>query len=175
MVGWRDGGWPIRTWPIRAWRNREHVLRTELRLALPRDEVFRFFAAAENLERITPPELRFRIITPTPVEVRAGTLIDYRLSLFGLPFVWRTEITEWDPPHSFVDTQLRGPYAQWIHRHTFRDDAGDTVIGDEVRYRLPVPLLGEAGLPVVKLQLRRIFRHREARIRELLGEAVVAR
>jgi ligand-binding SRPBCC domain-containing protein len=155
-------------------RNPEHVLRTETRLALPQAEVFRFFAAAENLERITPPELNFRIMTPSPVVLRAGALIDYRLSLFGVPFTWRTEITEWDPPHSFVDTQLKGPYAQWIHRHWFREEDGVTVMGDEVRYRLPVPLLGEVGLPLVKLQVGRIFRYRESRIRLLLAEAAKA-
>jgi ligand-binding SRPBCC domain-containing protein len=155
-------------------RNPEHVLRTETRLALPQAEVFRFFAAAENLERITPPELNFRIMTPSPVVLRAGALIDYRLSLFGVPFTWRTEITEWDPPHSFVDTQLKGPYAQWIHRHWFREEGGVTVMGDEVRYRLPVPLLGEVGLPLVKLQVGRIFRYRESRIRLLLADAAKA-
>jgi ligand-binding SRPBCC domain-containing protein len=158
---------------MRVPRNPEHVLRTEMRLALPRAEVFRFFAAAENLERITPPELNFRIMTPS-VELRAGALIDYRLSLFGVPFTWRTEITEWDPPHSFVDTQLKGPYAQWSHRHWFREEGVFTVMGDEVRYRLPVPLLGEVGLPLVKLQVGRIFRYRESRIRLLLATAKAA-
>jgi ligand-binding SRPBCC domain-containing protein len=159
---------------MRVPRNPEHVLRTETRLALPQAEVFRFFAAAENLERITPPELNFRIMTPSPVVLRAGALIDYRLSLFGVPFTWRTEITEWDPPHSFVDTQLKGPYAQWIHRHWFREESGVTVMGDEVRYRLPVPLLGEVGLPLVKLQVGRIFRYRESRIRSLLADSAKA-
>jgi ligand-binding SRPBCC domain-containing protein len=152
-------------------RNPEHVLRTELRLDLPRDEVFAFFAAAENLERITPPELGFRILTPAPVEIRQGALIDYRLSLFGLSFPWRTEITRWDPPHEFVDTQLKGPYAQWVHSHRFVSDGGATVVRDEVRYRLPVPVAGELALPQVKLQLRRIFRYRQARIRTLLSAA----
>jgi ligand-binding SRPBCC domain-containing protein len=149
-------------------RNPEQVLRTRTVLPLPLDEVFTFFSAAENLERITPPELGFRIATPLPVEMRPGALIDYRLSLFGLPFRWRTEITEWDPPHSFVDTQLRGPYAQWIHRHRFTEVDGGTLMEDEVRYRLPVPVLGMAGVPIVKLQLRRIFSYRERKIRELL-------
>ena len=139
-------------------------------LPLPVDRVFDFFSAADNLERITPPELNFRIVTPGRIELTAGALIDYRLSLFGLPFVWRTEITTWRPPHEFIDTQLRGPYAQWIHRHTFREEGGETVIEDEVRYRLPVPIIGELARPLVRLQLGRIFRYREARIRELLRE-----
>jgi ligand-binding SRPBCC domain-containing protein len=155
-------------------RNPEHVLRTRMKLPLPIDLVFSFFSAAENLERITPPELNFRIVTPGPVELRRGALIDYRLSLFGIPFQWRTEITAWLPPFEFVDTQLRGPYGQWIHRHLFREEAGGTVIEDEVRYRLPLPIIGEIARPLVKLQVGRIFSFREARIRALLGNQAMA-
>jgi ligand-binding SRPBCC domain-containing protein len=151
--------------------NPEHVLRTRMEIPLPIERVFAFFSAAENLERITPPELNFRIRTPAPVTLRRGALIDYRLSLFGVPFRWRTEITVWLPPFEFVDTQLRGPYRQWIHRHRFREQDGGTVIEDEVRYRLPVPLLGEIARPLVRRQVARIFRYREERIRELIGAA----
>jgi ligand-binding SRPBCC domain-containing protein len=150
-------------------RNPEHVLRTRLRVEQPLASVFEFFAAAENLERITPPELNFRIVTPQPVAIRQGALIDYRLSLFGVPFGWRTEITEWRPPHEFVDVQLKGPYAQWIHRHRFRADGAGTMIEDEVRWRLPVPVAGQLAWPLVRLHLKRIFGYRERRIRELLG------
>ncbi len=152
-------------------RNPEHVLRQ--RLTLPRhvEDVFAFFAEAENLEAITPPELRFRITSPKPITIGPDALIDYRLSLFGLPFAWHTEITLWRPPFEFVDTQLRGPYAQWIHHHRFQAVPGGTAIEDEVRYRLPVPLLGELAYPLVRLQLRRIFRYRQRRIRALLLES----
>jgi ligand-binding SRPBCC domain-containing protein len=149
-------------------RNPEHVYRTRTRLPLPIERVFAFFSAAENLELITPPELSFRIETPGAIELQRGALIDYRLSLFGMPFRWRTEIAAWLPPFEFVDAQLRGPYAQWIHRHRFHEEAGETVMEDEVRYRLPLPVLGEIALPLVKLQIARIFRYRERRIRELL-------
>ena len=149
-------------------RNREHVLHARMELPLPVGAVFEFFASAENLQAITPPELGFRIVTPPPVRIEHGALIDYRLGLFGIPFGWRTEITEWNPPHHFVDVQLRGPYAQWIHRHTFTQVGDKTLIEDEVRYRLPVPLVGELALPIVKLQLARIFSYRERRIRELM-------
>lgn len=134
-------------------------------LAVPLAQVFAFFSDASNLERITPPELHFRITTPRPLEISSGTIIDYRLSLFGLPFAWKTRIAEWTPPHVFVDEQLEGPYRQWIHRHTFRAVAGGTEIADEVRYRLPLSPIGELAWPVVALQVRRIFAYREKVIR----------
>ena len=146
----------------------DRLLRAVTFLPLPRDQVFPFFAAAGNLERITPPELRFSIVTPGPVEMAVGTLIDYRLRLAGVPFGWRTEITEWDPPRAFTDTQLRGPYHTWIHRHRFEERTGGTLMTDEVRWRLPLRPVGEVAAPLVRAQLGRIFRYRARAIRELL-------
>lgn len=143
-----------------------HVLRATTRIEAPRDEVFPFFADAGNLERITPPELRFRIVTPEPIAMGVGTLIEYRLGLWGVRFGWRTEITAWDPPHSFTDSQLRGPYHSWIHRHDFVADGDATVMTDEVRYRLPLWPLGDVLLPVVSRQLDRIFRYRSEAVAE---------
>jgi ligand-binding SRPBCC domain-containing protein len=149
--------------------NREHILRTIQRLSLPQEEVFPFFAEAANLERITPLELQFHIITSPPITMRLGTLIEYRLRLFGVPFKWLTRISRWNPPHEFVDEQLRGPYRLWVHTHRFWTENHVTCMEDEVRYRLLFFPLGEAAYPVVRWQLRRIFAFRRQAIVRLLA------
>src|SRR5215203_4725693 len=134
----------------------EHLLEDTITLAVPIDTVFAFFAEAGNLERITPPELRFRVVTPLPIEIGLGTRIEYRLRLFGVPFRWTSLISEWEPPHRFTDEQLRGPYALWVHSHAFESTDAGTLIRDRVRYRLPMSPLGDVALPVVRRQLARI-------------------
>ena len=148
--------------------HRSHLLRASITLPLPREQVFPFFAAAENLGRITPPEMRFTIRTPGRVAMRDGALIDYTIGLWGLPLRWRTRIDRWRPPLEFTDTQLSGPYAEWVHTHRFVDEGDATRMEDEVRYRLPLWPLGEAAHPVVKRQLRRIFTYRQREIQRLL-------
>lgn len=138
-------------------------------LGLPRERVFAFFADAGNLERITPPQLNFHIVTPQPIEMRPGTLIDYRLRLRGFPITWRTEISMWEPPHRFVDRQLSGPYKQWIHTHTFTElGPSETLIEDEVRYRLPFEPLGDAAHFIVRRELEKIFDFRQKEVGRLM-------
>lgn len=150
----------------------EHELRREQRLPGSPEEVFAFFADARNLESITPPLLAFRMLTPDPIVMAAGTLLRYRLRVRGVPVSWLSEIKEWDPPHRFVDEQLEGPYALWHHTHTFEPDgSGGTVMRDEVRYALPLGGLGElAHRLLVRGDLERIFDYRAERVPALLGQ-----
>lgn len=147
-----------------------HTLTTSMGLPIPREQVFALFAEAADLKRITPPELRFEILSPQPLRLAEGTRIDDRLRLFGVPVGWQSEMTCWDPPVMFVDVQRRGPYQSWIHPHRFREDGEGTIIEDAVEYCMPFWPLGELMSPLVRRQLRRSFRYRQEAIQAYVAE-----
>jgi ligand-binding SRPBCC domain-containing protein len=141
------------------------------RIERPLPQVFEFFADAANLEAITPPFLRFRIITPLPIEMRPGTRIEYRLSLWGAPLRWRTLISCFEPNRRFIDEQESGPYAHWHHLHEFEPDGQATLMRDRVSYRLPFGPVGRLAHALwVKRQLQTIFDYRSTAIARLLSE-----
>jgi ligand-binding SRPBCC domain-containing protein len=145
-----------------------HVLERSQRLPGAPEDVFGFFADAQNLERITPAWLGFRVLTPGPIVMAAGTLIEYRLKLHGVPLKWLTRIDEWVPGVRFVDSQLHGPYALWHHTHEFVPHVDGTLMRDTVRYALPFGPLGEiARRAFVTRDLARIFDFRQEAVRTL--------
>jgi ligand-binding SRPBCC domain-containing protein len=143
-------------------------LKTELWLPRPRNEVFAFFSDAQNLDILTPPWLHFQICTPTPLVVAQGTRIHYRIRWRGMPISWCTEISAWEPPRRFVDRQLRGPYLQWIHEHTFEEQNNGTLMRDQVNYAVPgwflEPLISRL---IVTPDVERIFAYRQRKMQEL--------
>jgi len=149
-------------------------LRRKQWIPRPLDEVFTFFSNARNLGEITPYWLGFRILTPGPIRIAAGTKLRYRLSLHGVPVSWTTEIRRWNPPFRFVDVQLSGPYRLWHHTHRFEAHNGGTRMTDIVRYRLPFGMLGRAIHTLrVRRDLEQIFDYRFQRINELFAGAGV--
>ena len=139
-----------------------HALTRRQEIPRAPEEVFAFFERPENLARLTPPELGFVILTPKPLAMRSGAVIDYTVRVLGVPVRWTTLITDYDPPYRFVDLQLRGPYAFWHHTHTFERAPGGTLVTDEVRYALPFGWLGSiAHTMLVSRQLRNIFDYRQ--------------
>jgi ligand-binding SRPBCC domain-containing protein len=133
------------------------------------DKLFPFFADAQNLETLTPPWVKFRILTPLPIPMRPGALIDYQLRIHGIPVRWQTEITAWEPPFRFVDEQKRGPYRVWIHEHRFEEKDGGTIMTDNIRYAV------YGGALIQKLFVSRdvemIFEFRNQKMAELFGES----
>ncbi len=147
-----------------------YILEREQIIPLPKSKTFAFFGDAINLERITPPILRFRVLSEPDIEMQTGALLDYKLRLFGIGFRWQTLIERWSPDDGFVDTQLTGPYNLWHHTHTFEEIAPDqTLMRDRVLYRLPYGIFGRlAHRLLVKRILKQIFDYRAAVVAKLL-------
>ena len=139
-------------------------------IPLPRETVFSFFSKAENLEILTPPWLKFKIMNQSTPEIRKGTLINYKLRVHGAPVRWRTLIGEWKPNESFVDTQLKGPYKKWYHVHRFEDVPGGTLITDDVTYEIPGWIFGKLILPWIKRDVSTIFAYRQEMIQKLVAK-----
>jgi ligand-binding SRPBCC domain-containing protein len=147
---------------------RFHTLRREQWVPRPIEEVFNFFSDAANLRTLTPPWLGFRILTTSPIRIRAGTRIRYQLAWHGIPVSWKTEIRRWEPPFRFIDVQSARPYRLWHHTHRFQARAGGTRMTDVVRYRLPLGIIGRAVHSLkVRRDVERIFEYRFQRITEL--------
>jgi len=137
----------------------------------PVEEVSPFFADPYNLERITPPFLEFKVLSMTTPTIESGTLLRYRLKLHGLPIHWTTRIEDWNPPHSFRDIQLTGPYRLWDHTHRFEAQNGGTLMTDIVRFRTPLDFLRRTPLlSWINRDVESIFRHRQTVIGELFGK-----
>ena len=151
--------------------NKTFRLEQEQLVAAPRTEVFSFFSNAFNLERLTPPFLNFKILTPAPIDIQTDTIIEYRIKLFGIPMYWRTRILAFEPEDSFIDSQERGPYTLWHHTHTFEETDDGTLMKDIVLYRLPLGPLGRlAHFLFVRRTLKRIFSYRRDALADLMGE-----
>ena len=147
-----------------------YTIASEQMVGRPLDEVFAFFARAQNLEILTPPWLNFRILAVAPEPIRKGTVIDYSLRIHGIPLRWTSEIVEWEPPNRFVDLQLRGPYKLWRHEHRFARRDGETLISDTVELALPLGLLGQIAYRIkVRSDVQQIFAFRENAIKALFA------
>lgn len=144
-----------------------YQLRRTQFIQLPREEVFKFFERADNLEKITPVSLGFKIMTPPPIHMNKGTIIDYSISILGVPVRWTTAISDYDPPHRFSDVQLKGPYSFWHHTHLFEEKDGGTIMTDIVFYSLGFGILGDLlHVLFVKSRLDMIFNFRYKAIQD---------
>jgi hypothetical protein len=144
-----------------------HTFESELWLPQSPEELFLFFSNASNLEQITPPWLNFQMLTPPGPGIGEGSLIDYRLRVHGFPVHWRTRINAWEPPHRFVDEQIRGPYRRWVHEHTFTSERGGTRMHDKVTYAVPLDVLVHRLF--VLRDIKEIFQFRSGALRRRFG------
>ena len=153
----------------RAASGRGYRLETSQFLPCARQRVFEFFSDAFQLQTLTPGWMHFSVLTPAPIHLAAGTLIDYRLRVHGVPLRWQSCISVWQPPYRFVDEQLRGPYRRWHHEHVFEEVAGGTLCRDIVDYDVPGGSIIHALF--VRPDLVKIFAFRQQKLREIFGAA----
>ncbi len=144
------------------------LFKTQRTIERPLTEVFEFFSNAHNLAAITPPWLKFEVLTPAPIEMVVGTRIDYKLKLRGIPVRWQSEITEWDPPYAFADEQRRGPYRIWRHKHTFDETEDGIVVGDSVEYAVWGGALVDKFF--VRPDIEQIFAYRSEQLAEIFHQ-----
>jgi len=148
-----------------------YTLTTSQSFPLKLDEVFSFFSRPENLGRITPPNLNFKIIKETPISMKEGEIIDYKISISLIPLRWKTLISEYNPPYKFVDEQIQGPYSLWIHSHDFEYKDGLTIVTDTVKYKPPFYFIGDIINKIyIKNMLNQIFEYRFYKIAEIFKE-----
>ena len=148
--------------------NKEYILEKHQFIPKSKAEVFNFFKTPENLEKITPENLNFKIYTPSPILMEEGTLIEYQIKLLGIPIYWKTLINEYSPPNYFRDIQLKGPYGKWDHTHIFKECKNGTMMIDKVYYSIPFSIIGQlAHFIWVKRQLKQIFNYRYQIIYEI--------
>ena len=138
----------------------EHIIDQSFTIGQSKEDIFEFFASAENLERLTPPWLNFKILSALPIDMDAGTVIEYQIKLHGIPIRWESEITLWDPPHNFCDVQRKGPYRKWVHEHIFETSDVGTLVRDRVNYEVIGGNL--INKLFVKKDLDKIFNYRQA-------------
>ena len=147
----------------------EHIIDRSFAIDHDREDIFDFFASAENLERLTPPWLNFKIISSLPIAMKVGTVIEYKIKLHGIPIKWESEITVWDPPHRFCDIQRHGPYRKWVHEHYFEPSDRGTLVRDRVSYEVIGGTL--INKLFVKRDLDKIFKYRQTILLNIFNDA----
>ena len=146
----------------------EHIIDQSFSIGMSKEDIFDFFASAENLERLTPPWLNFKIISSLPIAMNAGTVIEYKIKLHRIPIRWESEITLWDPPHRFCDVQRKGPYKKWVHEHIFETSDVGTLVRDKVNYEVIGGNL--INKLFVKKDLAKIFDYRQATLLSIFDD-----
>ena len=148
--------------------------RLEFTSIVPRslEETWDFFSRPENLEKLTPEDVSFNILSPVEgVKMYEGMIIQYTIApLLNIPMNWVTEITHIKDKEYFIDEQRFGPYAFWHHQHHFKAVDGGTEMKDILHYKVPIPIIGDiADAILVDKQVEQIFSYRTKVIKELFG------